>query len=304
MTEIVAALIPVFLTIALGVVLRRMKVPGDAFWPPVETLVYFVLFPALLFRTLAMADLDAAAVAGMAGALLSGLLAMATLLAALRRLIGLGGPRYTSVFQGAIRWNGFVALAVVGALYGQEGATRAAVAFGSLVPLANMLSVLTLARHASQTPATVRIVAGLLVRNPLVLSVAAGIAVNAAGVPVPGPVLDTLKVLADAALTLGLLAVGANLSFANVRAESGLVVLTSALKLVVMPLLMFGLCRLFGVDEIGTAVAVICGAVPPATSAYILARQMGGDAVLMASIVTVATLLAAATLPLAVFLLR
>jgi malonate transporter and related proteins len=65
----------------------------------------------------------------------------------------------------------------------------------------------------------------------------------------------------------------------------------------VMPLLMWFWCQALGVTGTAAAVAVLCGAVPTASGAYVLARQMGGDATLVASILTVQIVAAAFTIP-------
>ena len=303
MTGIVASLGPVFLAILLGVALRRLKLPGDAAWPAIEQLVYFVLFPALLFHQLATADLALAKVGLTGAALLGGILTMAALVALLKRPLGIPGRQYSSVFQGAVRWNGAVALGAIASLGGEAGLAIAAVAFGAMVPVANVMSVYVLTRHAQDRPADARTILRLILRNPLILAVCAGLAWSYTGLGLD-PVTDaTLDLLADASIALGLLAVGASLDFRAARAGIALVGLASALKLVAMPLIMAGWCLAFGVGGPALIVAVICGAVPSATSAYILAKQLGGDAELMAAIVTVQTALAVLTMPAAIWLL-
>ncbi|MGB5947966.1 MAG: AEC family transporter [Parvibaculum sp.] len=298
MLSILNSLIPIFLVIGLGFAMRRSGFPGEGIWLPLDQLNYYVLFPALLTYTLAVADLENFDVWPMAWALAAGLLTMVAILVLWQRVRPIAGPEYSSVFQGAVRWNSFVALASIASLYGKEGVALAAVSFAVLVPLANILSVTVLTRHAmgiSPKPATV---VKLLAKNPLILACVLGIFLNATGIGLPGPLAVTAKVLGDASLTLGLIAVGGGLRIGHILEAKRIVLVTSALKLLVMPAMMMGYCMLFGVTGLPRLVVLICGAVPGATSSYVLARQLGGHIELMASLITGGTILAMLTMPL------
>lgn len=297
MLHIVYALIPIFLVIALGFVIRRMDFPGEAFWAPLDQMNYYVLFPALLCYTLAVAEIRLGEVGAMAAVLAAGMMSMVALLMLSKRFLPMTGPEFSSVFQGAVRWNSFVALAAIASLWGKPGLALAAVAVAVMVPIANVVSVTVLTRYAGATPAGPAAIAKLLSKNPLILACVAGIALNLTGIGLPGPLATTFKIVGDASLTLGLLTVGAGLQIVNVLEKKWIVLYTSALKLVAMPLMMMGFCILFGVDELARLVVLICAAVPGATSSYMLARQLGGDMQLMASLITGGTILAVATMP-------
>lgn len=303
MLAILNALIPVFLVIALGHAIRRLDFLDDGLWAPLDRLTYYVFFPALLLHTLATADLASFDVWPMAYALWAGLFSMVAVLMLLRVTTPLTGPQFSSVFQGAARWNGFVALAAIGQLFGAEGVSLAAVSFAVLVPTVNVLSVLILTRYAGDEPAGLVTVTRLLARNPLILACAAGILLNTSGVGLPGPLETTADILGKAALTIGLIAIGAGLKIGDAVDKSWIVALTSGLKLLVMPAMMMGWCIVFDVTGLPRLVVLVCGAVPGATSSYILARQLGGDATLMASLITGSTVLAALTMPLMLYLL-
>src|SRR3954469_6877109 len=152
MAVVIAALLPVFILIVLGVVLRRSLMRLDTQWHGLERLTYFVLFPMLLIQTLVRADLSSVPVAGVGGALVLSALAMSLLCLALRPAfsrLGIDGPAFTSVFQGATRWQTYVALAVCGNLYGATGLALASVAIVAIIPLVNVFSVWVLAQYAS-----------------------------------------------------------------------------------------------------------------------------------------------------------
>ncbi len=303
MAAIVTSLLPVFALIALGAACRRAGFPGDAAWPHLERFTYWILFPPLLFSNIVASPVEQGQALTLAAAFLAAVMAMAAILFALRPILPISGAAYSSVFQGSIRWNGFVALGLVSTLYGPPGVALAAVAFATLVPTVNVLSVLVLSRYAGDAPAPLRSVAVSLATNPLILACAAGIAVAASGLGAPAPLLQTLKMLGDATVPLGLICVGAALDFRALKGAGVPVAATMTLKLFVMPGLMAAACAAMGIEGLALSVAIVCASVPGATSSYILARQLGGDATLMANLITASTLVSALTMPAMIALL-
>ncbi|MFC7332951.1 AEC family transporter [Rhodocista pekingensis] len=298
MITVVAALAPVFLLIVIGAWLRRSGLVQDGFWRPAEQLTYHLFFPALLIDSTARASFGGVDILGAGVALAGGVLAIALLTVLARPLLAKDGPAFTSVFQGTVRVNSFIALAVGAALYGTEGTALMALGVLWVVPLVNVLSVLALARWTGAAtggwPATLR----LLATNPLILAVLIGGTLNAVGVPEIPVVSPLLKVLAAAALPLGLMAVGAGLDLPAVRRAGRKVLAASVGRLLVLPAITLGLAGLAGVTGRPLVVIVLYNAIPTAASAYVLARQMGGDHRLMAGIITAQTLAATLTLPL------
>jgi predicted permease len=301
MTAVFTALVPVFLVIALGAVLRHTLLRDRKSWDAMEELTYFVLFPALLFVTTATADLREIPAAGVGAALFLAIILLSIFLIAARPLLAqalaIDGPAFTSVFQGSVRWNTYVALAIAGSLHGAAGLALASVAIVAMVPLLNFLCVLVLAWYAAAKSPDARTVAGQILRNPLIWSVLAGIAVNLAGLPVPSVAISFLEILGRAALVLGLLAVGAGLELDKLWRPRTAVIATVILKLAVMPALAIGLGYWMGVSGAALTVVAIASSVPSAPGAYILARQMGGDAPLYAHILTLETVAALITIP-------
>lgn len=301
MASVLSALLPVFLIIALGTVLRLTLLPERAAWDAFERLTFYVLFPALLFVTTATADLSELPVTGVGGALFGAIMVMTIVLIALRkplqRALAMDGPAFTSLFQGAARWNTYVALAIAGGLYGALGLALVSVAIVAMVPILNFICVLVLARYAAEEAPNARKMAGMVLRNPLIWSVLAGIAVNAAGVPLPRIAIEFLEILGRAALTLGLLSVGAGLELDKLWRPRASVVAAVFLKLAVMPVIALGLAFWIGLGGPALAVVAIASSVPSAPGAYILARQMGGDAPLYAQILTMQTVFALVTIP-------
>jgi malonate transporter and related proteins len=302
MPPVLEGLIPVFLVIVLGWATRVSGLITPIQWDGFERVTYYVLIPALVMTTLVMADLRAFSVLTVGMALLAPTLLVAALLLlarpALERISGINGPAFTSVFQGAVRWNSFVAVALAAALYGKDGVALTAIAFAFLIPSVNLMSAYVLAAHGSSgRPLTVISLAIGLAKNPFIWSTLSGIILNITGLPVPSSIAAFGDVLGRASLAAGLLLVGSGLDLANLRKPGAGLWISTALKLVAMPLLTGLVGLAVGLTGAQLAVPMICAAVPTAAAAYIMARQNGGDAPLMASIVTAQTIAAAVTMP-------
>lgn len=298
MGDIAGALGPLFLLILLGAVLGRKSLPSSDFWPQLEKLIYFLLFPAMLVSTLATADVSQVQVGRVALVLLGVLVTLSALLWRLRGFLQLNPAEFTSVFQGAVRFNTYVGVAGASALHGSTGATVAAVAVALMVPVVNVLCVASFIAAGTLGPTGLRKSVLALARNPLILGCLIGITLNLSGIGLPGWSAQTVGLLGSAALPLGLVAVGVALRpQALVRLDRG-VWSANLLKLIIMPALVLALALLLGLDPVSRDVALLFAALPTATSAYILARQLGGDAELMAALITGQTLLAMITLPL------
>lgn len=292
-SAVALALLPDFALILLGASLRRVLHLGDHFWNGLEKLVYYVLFPALLFSGLVKTRIDWSAAAPMVGVAAGAMGAgMAFGLAA--RMLPISPISFASQYQCAFRFNSYIGLAVAGTLYGVPGIAAMGILVGLMVPPANIAAVWMLARHGD---------AGVwreLARNPLILATLAGVGANLAGLEPPGVLLHLLGRLAEAAIALGLLAVGAGLRIvgAGGTAMHATAAYLLAVKLVAMPAIALLSIRWFGLGGIHADIALVFCALPTASSAYILAQRMGGDGARVAWLISAGTLLGMLTLPL------
>jgi predicted permease len=305
MAIVIAALLPVFLLIALGAVLRRTLMRLETQWHGLERLTYYVLFPMLLIQTLVKADLGKVPVAGVGGALLLAALAVSLLCLALWPLFtrhGVDGPAFTSIFQGATRWQTYVALSVSGNLYGATGLALASVAMVAIIPMVNVFSVTVLAHYTSPEKQSMRAIAMTVVKNPLIWACAIGLFINVIHLPLPKLWYDVADALGGSSLAIGLLVTGAGLHLEGLLRPSVAAAAGVILKLLVMPVLALGLALSFGISGINLVIVAVCSAVPTSPSAYVLARQMGSDAPLLAQIITLQTILAAITMPVSIAL--
>ena len=182
--SILLALVPVAGLIAVGYALRASGFIGEGFWPQAERLAYFFLLPALLFHSLAMADLRAVQIGGLAAVLVAALCATAAVMIASRRLIVEDGPAFTSAFQGGLRFNNYVGLTAAGGLLGANGLVLAAVCNAVIVPVANVLCILVFTRYG-RTRVPLAGVVKTVATNPLVLSCLLGALFQAIGLKIP-----------------------------------------------------------------------------------------------------------------------
>ncbi len=306
MTAAFLALLPVFVVILVGLGLRRAGLIGETHWAAVDHVCYFVLFPAIIFKEIAAADFTGVPVWHMGFAMMLAISTMFALLLALRRplcaALALDGAQYSSLFQGATRWHTFIALAIIPVYFGQGALAIGAVSAAAMIPLLNVVNVAVLSFYASGKPPDAGTVVLSILKNPFVLSSVGGVIWKFSGLAVPGLGLQVLDMIGKGALGLALLTVGAGLRLDHAMAAKGPVVLATALKLLVMPLFMAFWLILLGVHGQTFAVAMLSAAVPTGSGAYVLARRMGGDAPLVANILTLQVVCAALTIPLVVTL--
>ena len=285
-------LLPDFLLIVGGALLKRGRGFGAPFWSGVERLVYFVLFPALLFRSLAQAPLALGGAGRLVAVGVAFTLAGMALSALARPLFGLPHTTFAACFQCGFRFNTYIALAAASRIAGESGLAMISLLVGVLVPVVNFAAVGMLAAgHRGQ-------IALQLAKNPLVLACLAGFAWQQGGWPLPDAAAHLLALLGSAALPLGLLAVGAGLSLARGTLPLPALAWWSGVKLLALPAIAYALGLLAGLSPLERQIAVVMAAVPTAPSAYILAMQMSGHGAPVAVLISSGTLLAAVTLPL------
>jgi malonate transporter and related proteins len=302
--DTISILLPIFFLIALGYGLKRGNFPKEPFWSSLEQLAYYVLFPALLMTSLTATPLRSLTVLPMVSALISGVFAITFLLLLLKPFLPISGASFTSAFQGSLRFNAFIGLAILNALDFKSGIALAALAMAVLVPLLNILSVLILTVFADNKKVSIKHILFSLLRNPLIVTCLVGITINLLELKIPAPFQNTLILLEKSSLPLGLLVVGAGLQLSAIKDGLIGIFIATSVKLALFPAAVWFFCGWFGADAPATFVAVLFTALPTAASSFILARQMGGDAVLMANILTVQTAVAMGSLPFLLSLLQ
>jgi malonate transporter len=295
-------LFPDFALILCGFLLCRTTSLNRTVWQQVDALVYYFLFPVLLFQSITKSTLDLRAASNLiAAGWTLGACAIA-LSYALPRLPLLGRHidkrQHAASAQVGFRFNSFIGLAIAERLAGPQGLLLIAVLIGVCVPLFNMAAVWPMARHAER---------GFwreLVRNPLVLGTASGLLANVLGLHIPLWAEPTVTRVGAAALALGLMAAGAGMQLGALSRAKVLGVSVLCIRHLVTPVLAFGLAHLYGLSDVQTTILLAFSALPTASTAYVLAARMGYDGAYVAGLVTLSTLLGMASLPFALGVLR
>jgi len=284
MTTIFLALLPVFIVILVGLALRKSEVISTEHWAGLDHVCYYVLFPVIIFKEIAAADFSHVPVLQMAGAMAISVIVMIGLLVLFSRPLMAGlninGPQFTSLVQGAARWHTFIAFAIIPLTFGAQALSLGAVSAAAMPPLLNILCVIVMARFAHETYVSPGKLLVSILKNPFVFSSLGGVAWQLSGLELPGMALQVLDMIGRGALGLALL----------------------VLKLIAMPALMAATLWLMGVTGEAFSVALLCGAVPTGSGAYVLARKMGGDAPMVANMLTMQVIAAVVTIPLVLWL--
>ena len=285
-------LLPDFLLILSGFLLCRYTALNRPIWEAAERLVYYLLFPVLLFNSILRTPLEPAATASLALAGVATVLGGVALAYSLRWWPGVDARTHASGAQVAFRFNSFIALALAERLQGAQGVAWVALLIALCVPICNVAAVWPLARHGGHGYLRE------LVRNPLIIATVAGLLANVAGLHLPAVAALTLNRIGLAALPLGLMAVGAGLRFGALKEAPRLAMALLTIRHALLPLLALGLAVLLQLSIPQRALLLMFAALPTASSAYVLAVRMGGHGPFVAGLVTSSTLLAMVTVPL------
>jgi malonate transporter and related proteins len=290
-------LFPDFSLILCGFLVCRYTALNRKVWEQVETLVYFFLFPVLLFQSIVRSPLDLRAASGLIGAGLTLGVTGIALAYVLPRLPVLGrhipARDHAASAQIAFRFNSFIALALAERVAGPQGLQLIAVLIGVCVPLFNVGAVWPMARHAQRS------FLRELVRNPLIVATAAGLAANFAGMTISPWLEPTVNRIGAASLALGLMAAGAGMQLSSLARAKTLAVSVLAIRHLLLPLVALALSHLFGLSPVQASVLLAFSALPTASSGYVLAARMGYDGTYVAGLITLSTLLGMLSLPFA-----
>ena len=293
-------LTPLYLLIGLGIFLRASGVMAREFWPQVEKLAYFVLFPALIFTSLARAQTDLAIIW-----ILFPTVLLPTLACGALQWLGLlssniAAPTFSSMFQGAVRNNTSVGLVIAALVAPDSGLVLMVLVMTFMIIFNNITSVAVLARYGDRSASGNSAVASWwrsIIFNPLIISSALGLTANLLQLPLPASLLEALEFLGQAGLPLVLLTIGAGLRFTALRSKLLPLLLPSFAKMIMLPALTYAVCRWLQVDAATSGILLLYAGLPTAMSSYILAGQMGGDRETMAQIISLQIAIAALTLP-------
>lgn len=288
--QVVSLLLPDFTLILMGVIIYRITNWGDTFWAGMEKMVYYLLFPALLFYSTARLQLNLATTGKFLQIAIVSLLAGIALTWIGKPFIKASPMTYESGMQTAFRFNSYIALAIASRMAGERGVGLMALLIGFNVPLCNMAAVHALAHRNGNLLRE-------LARNPLLVATGAGLLFSIIGLHVPEVAGAVLSRLGNASIAMGLLMVGAGLRLEGMKEGPLLAIYFTAIKLIAIPAVAYGLGRWAGLPDLQLQIVVLFCALPTASSCYILAARMGGNGPVTAFLVSLGTLVSALTIP-------
>lgn len=308
MHSVFYSVLPIFLIAFFGSIIRRKWLKSDEFWRGLEKLSFYVLFPAVLFEHVYEVDLGSSELYRLTAGLVVSTLIVSAALVVYQRRNDYDKIQFTSVFQGSTRYNNYIFFALGAALFGEEGLAIVAAISPYMIILTNSTAVMAFAHYIPiETGISRRKSLYLMTRsiatNPLIISSFTGILFNLYDVQLNVGVLKTVKSIADSALAIGILIVGASLQFRINPAYLRQLLFTGGVKLIAMPVVTFIVLWLMSISGTAKSVGILFSCLPCASTSYILSRQLGGDPETMSSIITFTTLFSILSLSILMYIL-
>jgi predicted permease len=309
MISIFTSVAPVLALIMIGYVVRKTLIPDMNFWDQSNKLLYWVLMPTLLFYLTSTIDLDNDTFSKYAIVILTsfGIATVVSLI--VTKLFRYDVRVISSVLQGSIRHNSFIVLALAGNLFGTEAIILATIGMAILITASNLVVVGIVVGLLRKKEKDVEIYKNIfsiiisIVKNPILLSICAGLIFSSLYGNNIIVLHDTMQLLGNSALPFILLVIGANMKIMRLSGEALPIAIAVLIKMIFIPIVLFFIAKYFNLTELETSVVVLFGVVPTAASSYSVARQLGGDYDLMASIITVQTLFSFISIPLLIGIL-
>ncbi|MES2215347.1 MAG: AEC family transporter [Pseudomonadota bacterium] len=309
MQHILWSILPIFLITMLGSIIKHKWITSDEFWRGLEKLSYFLLFPVLLFNNIAVADFSSSTLTRLIVGLILATSIVSIGLIMYDRKYPLDKAQFTSIFQGSIRYNNYIFFALGAALHGSDGMSIVAVISAYMIIFTNALSVFIFSAYipdgtdTGQKKPSIVLLFNKFASNPLIIGSLCGFLFNYSDFELNIGIKKTLESLSNSALAMGMMNVGAGLRF-NINIHYlKQIALAGVLKLFALPIVSFIVLSCLSVSGMPLAVGLLYSGVPCASTSYVLAKQLGGDHDLMASIITLTTIVSVLSLSLWMYLL-
>lgn len=307
MVEIFLIVLPVFLVIGLGFMLRGTGLVDGEFLSRLNRLVYYVPLPIMFFYKIAQADFSASFNPRLLLSTITAIVAVCVL-SYLYGGFRIYEPKVHGAFsQSCCRGNlVYVGLPIIYSAYGEEGFAVAGIMIGFLTPLVNFCSILVLLRPRQRSDHQIRASFWVhqIALNPLIIASFLGIIWSIFDWPIPLVLAETFEIISGMAMPLALMVIGASFSFTELRGDMVVIALVSFVKLILMPVLAGALLIFLGVGGVELGVGILLTGAPAASAGYILAQQLKSDSDLTSSIIMVSTLASVLTYTLYLYLLK
>lgn len=296
LSEILGVTAPVFAMVFMGMLLKRQALINDSFIQTASTLTFKATMPTLFFLSIWQADLQSAFNARLV-AFLCGFTVVGFLASWWWASRFIPYPQRGVFVQGAFRGNcGVVSFALVASYYGDYGLSVGGVLVGFTILLFNMLSVLILSVYSPTLKFSMAAVAREMLKNPLIIAVVLGLLASAVQLGIPGWLLKSAQYFAGLTLPLALICVGGTLTMASVKASGHAAMQSSAIKVLLLPVLACAAAWAVGIEGRELIVLWMFFASPTAAASFAMAVAAGGDSKLAAHIIALTTLVSIATM--------
>jgi predicted permease len=291
---VIETIIPIFLIIAFGYIIQRKGFLKEHFIQEMNRFVFLFPLPVLIFTGIVKSnpgDVDLAHILSVI--LPAGIILCISLITGL--MIGLKQGRLGSFVQTTFHGNvSYIGLAVLFYMLGEEGLKRGSILIGFLILVNNSLAIAVLSwtqhQHKNILKAFLPIV-----KTPVIVATFCGIAILYLKVPIPGVLLRGMGIVANIALPMALIIIGASITIGTIRKSFALSGTVTFFKLIVLPACSLLFCELFGIPFKEMLPGIILLATPPATTSYIMAREIGGDTDIASGAITLSTLVSPLT---------
>lgn len=308
MNSIFYNVLPIFLIALLGSLIRRKWLKSDEFWRGLEKLSFYIIFPTVLFQHSLKAEFNSSEFIRLAIALIIANLIVAAFLVLYQIKSNYDRIHFTSVFQGATRYNNYILFSVGAALFGDSGLTIISAISPYLLIVTNITAITSFYYYLpkrdnfTKQNGLILLVKSIIV-NPFILASLIGFAFNYFNINLHTGISNTITIISDAAFTIGMLIVGASIKLKIEPRHFRQVFFTSSVKLLIMPIVTFVILWSMSISGLAKSVGILFSCMPCASSSYILSRQLGGDPETMSSIITFTTIFSILSLSILVYIL-
>ncbi len=294
------------LMLVLGVIFKRINLIDAHFIDVGSKLVFKVTLPAMLFISIISSEHDFSAASSFIKYGIVASISFFIFTYASVKLIFPSSADQGVLIQGGFRANtGIIGIAYVASAYGSEGVALAALYVAVTTFIYNVQAVICLSpKGATSVAQAAKLMLTTLTKNPLIIAILLGVAFYLLAIPVPQIAIEAGNYLAKMTLPLALLCTGGSLNFSLMRKEKGASWFASSYKLIVAPFAITSGAYLFGFRGVELGILFFMNASPVAAASYVMARSMGGNAVLAANIIALTTVLSTLTCTLGIIVLN
>lgn len=293
MIDIVLIIIPIFIIILLGNVLRRVNLLNDIFIDTGNKLIMNVLLPVLLFYKISQSNFTEIFSALHVAVMLFSIFFIFVVSFPLAKILRLPDSVTGTFVSSNFRTNAvFIGLPVCYFIFGDRGLTVASILVAFIVPINNILGVLAFSTCGFRFYQIIRALRKTCL-NPLVFSSAAGVFFAVFNISLPGFIENTLSILSGITLPMALLGIGATIKLQDLKGNSCVIAISSVFKLILLPLTAYFLFKWFHYTTFGLLekVVIVLLAAPSAQINYVFASTMNGDSNLASGTIVTSTIL-------------